>query len=231
MSAVISLSGGMDSTTLLGLVLEEHPKNEVYTLTFRYGSKHNVYENIAAQMVAEHYGVSWRLVDFSDVLDDLNVKSNLMKGQGDIPEGHYEDESMSQTVVPGRNIIFTSFMTSYAWTIEADEVYLGIHSGDHAIYEDCRPEFYEAMAEAVAAGTGGRCRLRAPFLYDNKTSIIKKGNAIGVPYHLTRTCYKDQEISCGKCGACQERLEAFAANNTWDPIEYETRDQLPKESV
>jgi len=143
---------------------------------------------------------------------------------GDIPEGHYEDESMSRTVVPGRNIIFASILTGVAWSLGAEEVWLGIHQGDHAIYPDCRPEFYRAMNEAVTLGTDGKVVLKAPFLDTNKTGILRRGLFLNVPYGYTRTCYKEQEIACGKCGSCQERLEAFAECGLTDPVEYETKE-------
>jgi 7-cyano-7-deazaguanine synthase len=225
--AIISLSGGMDSTTVLGAAIDAG--REVECVGFTYGSKHNFYENIAAQEVAEHYNVPFHLMDLSEMMSSFN--SNLLKSGGDIPEGHYEAETMSQTVVPGRNIIFASMLSGYAWSRDADEVWLGIHSGDHAIYPDCRPEFYEKMREAILAGTDDRVTLQAPFLDGNKTSIIEWGLQHEVPYHLTRTCYKDQPIACGRCGACQERLEAFRNNNLEDPIEYEFRGDLSQENV
>lgn len=217
MKAIVSLSGGMDSATVLAEALDQG--REVQAVSFYYGSKHNPFENAQAERIAAHYGVPWRLLDFSTAAQGL--KSNLMASGGEIPEGHYEDRSMSLTVVPGRNLIFVSFLTGIAWSEEAEEVWLGIHQGDHAIYPDCRPEFFYAMDQAVREGTGQRVRLVAPFLTGNKTSILKRGLELGVPYRLTRTCYKQQELSCGKCGACRERLEAFAANHTIDPIPYE----------
>lgn len=226
--AVVALSGGMDSTTLLAVALNQGCRVEC--IGFKYGSKHNEYENRAAVEVATHYGVSFQLLDLSAVMG--RFQSNLLKSGGEIPEGHYEAETMSQTVVPGRNIIFASLLTGYAWSRakenETAEVWLGIHSGDHAIYPDCRPEFYHKMREAISFGTDQRVVLQAPFLMENKTSIIRQGLGLGVPYEITRTCYCDQPVACGKCGSCQERLESFRNNGTEDPIPYETREALPK---
>lgn len=216
MKVIVSLSGGMDSATVLGLaVAKEH---EVLTVGFCYGSKHNPWENLAAENLARHYHVPFKLIDLSVVF--AGFPSHLMQEGGPIPEGHYEDESMSLTVVPARNIIFTSILTGYAWAHNAEQVHLGIHAGDHAIYPDCRPEFYNAMKEAVERGTDQRVSLCAPFLHDNKVGIITTGMKLGVPYELTRTCYTSDETACGKCGSCQERLEAFAANGITDPIRY-----------
>jgi 7-cyano-7-deazaguanine synthase len=218
MKAILALSGGMDSATVLGWLLASG--YDVECFSFAYGSKHNHWENIAAQKVAEYYGVpSHGAVDLSNITRWF--KSNLLKGQGEIPEGHYQDETMSQTVVPGRNIIFLSICAGLAWSKGASKIAIGIHQGDHAIYPDCRVEFYEAMTKAISTGTDGNVdEILAPFLHTDKVGILDWGLKNGVPYHLTRTCYKDQPLSCGKCGSCVERLEAFASVGIKDPIEY-----------
>ena len=215
--AVLALSGGMDSTTVLAWLLAQG--YSVSCASFTYGSKHNKYENRAAIDVANHYGVELVPIDMTGVMKGF--KSNLLLSGGDIPEGHYNDESMSQTVVPGRNIIFLSILAGLAWSKEASEIAIGIHQGDHAIYADCRTEFYKAMDTAIYLGTDSRVSILAPFVHTDKTGIIEWGLANKVPYSLTRTCYKDQELSCGKCGSCTERLEAFQANHIKDPIWYE----------
>jgi 7-cyano-7-deazaguanine synthase len=224
MKAIVLLSGGMDSATLLASVLASGRKVE--TLSFRYGSKHNEYENRAARLLAGYYRVEHTLIDLGEVAPHL--QSNLLKSGGAIPEGHYQESNMSQTVVPGRNSIFISIASGVAWSRGAEEVYIGAHSGDHVIYPDCRPEYINAIQEAMMLGSGGKVMVRAPFLHGDKTSILKAGFELQVPYDFTRTCYKDQEVSCGRCGACQERLEAFAAHGRVDPLEYEFRDILPK---
>ena len=224
--AIVSLSGGMDSVSLLGKVLHENDY-EIECVGFTYGSKHNFYENKAAYEVSHHYGVRYDKIDLSLVM--AHLKSDLLKSGGEIPEGHYEAESMAATVVPGRNMIFASVLAAIASSRGARAIYLGVHSGDHAIYPDCRPEFIMNMKMTILCATSGRVSLKAPFIDQTKGSIIKYGSAIKVPYYLTRTCYKDQPIACGKCGSCQERLEGFAENGIVDPIEYESRVILPKE--
>lgn len=222
--AVIALSGGVDSATTLANAMTL--RRDCHTVFFDYGSKHNTYEVDAATQIAYHYGVPFKVVNLKEAF--LLFDSNLLRTGGTVPEGHYEDKSMSQTVVPGRNIIFASWMAGYAWSIGADEVWLGIHAGDHFIYPDCRPQFFMAMREAILHGTDQRVNLQAPYLTRDKGFIINEGLAWGVPYKHTRTCYKDQPVACGKCGSCQERLTAFAANNAADPLPYETRELLPK---
>ena len=217
MKVIMALSGGMDSTTVLARLLDEG--NEVLCYGFTYGSKHNFYELAAAQKVADHYNVPFTIIDMGSITK--HFKSNLLKSGGDIPEGHYEDESMALTVVPARNIIFLSVMAGLAWSNNAERIAIGIHQGDHAIYADCRNEFYKAMDTAIYLGTDCRVEVVAPFVETDKEGILEWGICHDVPYELTRTCYKDQELSCGKCGSCVERLAAFAAMNTNDPIAYQ----------
>lgn len=228
MKVVIALSGGMDSATALAYAL--HLGHDPFTVGFTYGSKHNKYENLAARNIASHYTVPFTLVNFEEPFKQFT--SALMKSGGEIPEGHYEAKSMEQTVVPGRNIIFTAYLAGLAWSVGSSEVWLGIHAGDHAIYPDCRPGFYSAMNQAVLKGTADRVHLIAPFLSIDKAAILGIGTKdvgrFNVPYQKTRTCYKDQDTACGKCGSCQERLAAFAKNGLWDPLPYESRLILPK---
>ena len=213
---IVSLSGGIDSTVTLALAIQQG--YECLPVIFRYGSKHGFYENNAAVRISTYYKILPRFINLEVM---KNFKSNLMKDGGDIPEGHYEDKNMNQTVVPSRNIIFISILSGLAWSIGAEAVWIGIHGGDHIIYPDCRPEFYYAMKRAIELGTNERIELVAPFLPDCKTYIIQKGVELKVPFELTRTCYKEQELACGKCGSCIERLEAFSLNGIKDPIKYE----------
>lgn len=214
--AVLSLSGGMDSATVLAWLIAQGYAVTAYF--FFYGSKHNAHERLCARQLSAHYGVELVEVDLSPIMAGL--KSNLLQGQGEIPEGHYNDASMSQTVVPGRNIIFLSLLAGYAWSAGAEVIGIGIHQGDHAIYPDCRESFFAAMSSAIEEGTDGQVTIVAPFLSTDKAGILRAGDLYGVPYHLTRTCYKDQSLSCGRCGSCVERLEAFAAIGKTDPVEY-----------
>lgn len=216
--AVMALSGGMDSSTVLAWLLAQGA--EVKCLNFMYGSKHNLYEQKAAEAIAAHYGVEYQTLDLTVAFSAM--KSNLLKDGGDIPEGHYSDKSMSLTVVPGRNTIFASIMCGIAESIEAKVVALGIHQGDHAIYPDCRKEYFFAMKSAIYLASDNKVELIAPFLDTDKIGILAFGFEAGTPYQFTRTCYKDQVVSCGKCGSCNERIEAFATHGVKDPVEYES---------
>lgn len=221
---VMGLSGGMDSSTLLGYLLDL--ECEVHCCVFNYGSKHNKYENEAALRIAEyyedrHYPVYVHRFDIANLL--VESKSALMQTGEEIPEGHYNDENMRKTVVPGRNLIFISIMASLAECLKADFIHLGVHAGDHHIYPDCREDFIKAASQTVFLSTDGMVVVHAPFQRLDKRGILLTGFRFtpAVPYHLTRTCYKDQSLSCGKCGSCQERLEAFTLLNKVDPIPYE----------
>ncbi len=219
---VMGLSGGMDSSTLLALQL--HLGYEVYACVFTYGSKHNKYENKAASDIVafyqnKGYEVEEIKIDLTPVMS--NFKSSLLLSGGKIPEGHYEAESMKSTVVPGRNLIFASIMAGLAESVGALEIALGVHSGDHHIYPDCRPDFIQQLNKTIHFSSDGIVHIVTPFSNLGKHGILLIGRELNVPYELTRTCYKDQLISCGKCGSCVERLEAFEEHGITDLIEYE----------
>lgn len=221
---VMALSGGLDSAVMLGKFCAEG--HDVTVFHFQYGSKHNPYEKDAAQALANFYGKQLFQCDLSAVVG--NFKSNLLAGQGDVPEGHYEAESMRQTVVPGRNLLFIACLAGYAESIGADLVALGVHAGDHYIYPDCRPEFISSAAGTVYLSSDGKISIATPFKAIDKTAIVRVGMRYMTPFSLTRTCYKPQSRACGKCGSCQERLTAFAAVGMDDPIPYESRELIPK---
>jgi 7-cyano-7-deazaguanine synthase len=220
----VSLSGGMDSATLLGQA--RSVTRDVYCVGFTYGSKHNQYENQAARDLASYYSVPLEFIDLSRIFSGYT--SALMKDGGAIPEGHYTDATMSQTVVPGRNLIFASILASMAEHGKYTEVWMGMHSGDHAIYPDCRPSFAFHAREAIHESTEGKVKLMTPFMDITKSDILQLGYEVGVPYAMTRTCYLDDAVACGRCGSCQERLEAFSLIQREDPIQYKSRELLPK---
>lgn len=216
---IVCLSGGLDSAVTLAYVRSHQPDAEYHTVAFRYGSKHNRHELFAAIRVAGHYGTKHRVIDLTSAFSDS--KSDLMAGQGDIPEGHYQAESMKATVVPGRNTIFASVLLGYAQSIGAGHVVLGIHQGDHHVYPDCRPQWWSAMSEVYRTASEGKVALAAPFVSIDKVDIVRKGLVLKVPFEKTRTCYQDSELACGRCGSCTERLDAFSKNNATDPLPYQ----------
>jgi len=218
--AIIILSGGLDSTTLLYDLVQQRGPENVVALSFNYGSKHNVIELPLAVKSCRKLKVEHVLVDLREIFS--HFKSNLLQGGEDIPTGHYEQANMKLTIVPYRNGILLSCAIGLAESIGADTVYYGAHSGDHFIYEDTRPEFIKAFSEAAVLGTMNKIRIEAPYSNMNKASILKRGGELGVDYSLTHTCYSPNEKgeSCGRCGSCQERLESFEENKIEDPLVY-----------
>ena len=247
-NVVMGLSGGMDSATLLGRLLASGC--QVYVCSFAYGSKHSYWELKAAKQVLEYYAdeikrdeercalngqepLSYGAVvgviqmDLSDAFK--KIQSDLLKTGGDIPEGGYAEPSMSRTVVPGRNTIMISVMLGIAQSVGCDHVAVGVHSGDHHIYPDCRVEYCRAMDQVISLASEETVRLFTPFEKMDKEGILREGlykHPIPTPYHLTRTCYKFQELACGKCGSCNERLEAWGKLGRPDLVKY---DSLGKE--
>lgn len=222
MKALVVLSGGMDSTTALSAAVELHGSKEVATITFNYGSKHNAKENVAAKNVADYYQVSNKLVQLPFV-NEL-FKSDLLSSGGEIPEGHYAEDTMRRTVVPYRNAIMLSIAAGYASSIGANQLVLGNHAGDHAVYPDCREEFTKPFKQALLHGDWNPVSVIRYFENYSKAQIAEMGLKVGTPYHMTWTCYKGGDIACGRCGTDVERLEAFDLAQGTDPLEYLDRE-------
>jgi len=213
---VVIYSGGMDSFTVLNRALKDG--KEVFALSFDYGQRH-VKELECASNVCISLGVEHKVIDISSI-NQLLAGSSLTDDI-DIPEGHYEAENMKSTVVPNRNMILLSLAVGYAVSVGAAQVYYGAHSGDHTIYPDCRPEFVQKMNDVCLIANYESVEIFSPYLTVNKSAILSDGISMGLDYSNTWTCYNGREKACGKCGACEERLEAFSDNNVVDPIEYE----------
>ena len=213
---VILLSGGIDSTTLAYYLKKQG--NELYPIIFDYGQRHKKEIQVAIASAISITGANPEVIDISNC-------SNIFKGSAltdniQVPTKIYDRETMSQTVVPNRNMIFISFATAYAMTIHAELVAYAAHSGDHFIYPDCRPEFAQDMNNAIQDSSEALIHLITPFIHKSKAQIIKIGIELRVPFENTWSCYNGQELACGKCGTCVERLEAFELNNIQDPIKY-----------
>src|SRR5215213_9458811 len=205
MKTLVLLSGGMDSVTALHWAAVE--QQVVGAVSFDYGSKHNAKEIPMAAWQAARLGVRHDVI----TLDFVNrlFTSDLLQSGGDIPDGHYADENMKRTVVPFRNGIMLSIACGLAESRGGDALVIAAHSGDHAIYPDCREPFMQAMADAMTLGTYAGIRLLRPFIGCDKTEIARLGLALGVDFSQTWSCYKGGAIHCGQCGTCVERREAF----------------------
>ena len=214
--AVVILSGGMDSTTLLYDVKAQ--QYDVYALSFNYNQKHKK-ELQCAKDTCKMLKIPHKVMDLS-VLNEL-APSSLTRDDWDVPEGHYADENMKETVVPNRNMVMLSLATSYAIGLKAKKVFYGAHSGDHDIYPDCRKEFVDQLSKTIKIADWLEVDLLAPYLEIDKGDIVIKGKDLKVDYFYTWTCYKGKGKACGKCGSCVERLEAFEKAGISDPIQYE----------
>lgn len=203
--ALIVLSGGMDSTTML----YDYKDSIALAVNFNYGSNHNAREAACARENCRRLGIELEEIDLGFIGDYF--ESSLLGGADMIPEGHYEDATMRSTVVPFRNGIMLSVAAGLAESRGLRAVMLANHFGDHAIYPDCREGFVNAMASAIAEGTYEHIELRAPYTKMTKADICRRGVALGVDYSLTYSCYKGGEKHCGRCGTCIERREAMIA--------------------
>lgn len=223
MKACVLLSGGMDSVAAFYEVLATH--EVAACLSFDYGSKHNAKEIPFAKLHAERHGVTHHVIPL-DFMDSL-FKSDLLKSGGEIPDGHYAEQTMKQTVVPFRNGIMLAIAAGYAESVEAEALVIAAHSGDHAIYPDCREPFMQAMGTAMEEGTYAKIQLLRPFIDMDKAGIAKRGVELGIDFSETWSCYKGGDLHCGVCGTCVERREAFMLAGIPDPTVYERTPELP----
>ncbi|MGF6907072.1 7-cyano-7-deazaguanine synthase QueC [Fusobacterium sp. PH5-44] len=224
MKALILLSGGVDSSTCLGMTVKELGAENVVGLCAVYGQKHTK-ELKAARDIAKYYNVELIEVDLVQIFSYSN-SSLLTHSNEAIPHGDYGSQLTEtkgdavSTYVPFRNGLFLSVAASIALSKKCDVIYYGAHSDDAAgnAYPDCSREFNEAMNNAIYEGSGKKVRITAPFVNLHKSDIVKKGLELNVPYELTWSCYKGNETSCGKCGTCIDRELAFEKNNATDPL-------------
>ena len=214
-NAVIVISGGMDSTTML----YEFQNEIALAVTFDYGSTQNAREREFAIMHCKRLGIKHLIIP----LDFMHqyFKSSLLGSPDDIPEGNYDDENMKSTVVPFRNGIMLAIACGIAESNGLKRVMIANHAGDHAIYPDCRPAFVAAMSAAMQNGTYDHVAVFAPYTGLSKADIARRGAALGLDYSETYSCYKGREKHCGKCGTCRERREALREAGINDQTIYE----------
>ena len=224
---VVLVSGGMDSVAAL---YEARAAHEVVgAVSFNYDSKHNCREIPFAARHCEKLGIAHRVIPL--VFMNELFTSHLLASGGDIPDGHYEEQTMKQTVVPFRNGIMLAIAGGYAESIGATGLVIAAHAGDHAIYPDCRETFMQAMDGALRSGTYAEIGLLRPFIAMSKAQIARRGHELGVDFSQTWSCYKGGEIHCGTCGTCVERREAFQLAGLPDPTKYANISPLPARPV
>jgi 7-cyano-7-deazaguanine synthase len=215
-STIVLLSGGLDSSTLLAqCLLEERP---TIALSIIYGQRH-LAELDAAKAIAYYYKVP----HFTVGLPNTPFQGSSQTTPSiEVPEGHYADDAMKVTVVPNRNMSLLAIAAAFAISRDYTTVAYAAHAGDHTIYPDCRPEFVDAMREALRLCHFYPVELYTPFVHISKTDIAKRAKSLRLPVHLTYSCYKGRPYHCGVCGTCVERKEALQeAFDGNDPTTYE----------
>ena len=220
--AVLLLSGGLDSTTLLAYAVNE--RYTVHAMTFRYGQRHAV-EIEAARRVATLYGVR------DHVIVDIDLRTfggSALTSNLAVPKDRDDELGIPITYVPARNTIFLSFALAWAEVLEAGDIFIGVNALDYSGYPDCRPEYiaaYERMANlATRGGAEGTnpIRIRTPLIDRTKAQIIQLGLSLSVDYAITQSCYDPDPsgAACGHCDACLLRLKGFAEAGAKDPARY-----------
>jgi 7-cyano-7-deazaguanine synthase len=233
-SAVVVVSGGLDSVTLLHYIHHTYQKHDLHVVSFDYGQRHKKELEYARYHAALLHAASYRVVDITSITSLLGVSGSSLVSDNDVPEGHYAEVTMKATVVPNRNMIMSSIAAGYAVAVDAEFLALGVHAGDHFIYPDCRPNFFKALNAAIVLGNAEFGNVPeeqnpwwrqadfvvTPWIDRTKTDIARAAKALDVDVSMTWSCYKGGDIHCGKCGTCVERLEAFAEAEIEDQTEY-----------
>lgn len=224
--ALVLSSGGVDSTTCLSLAINKFGSENVTSVSFFYGQKHDK-ELKCARELANYYHIKHYELDLSSIMQYSNC-SLLTNSTQEIKHQSYAEqiaengEGRVSTYVPFRNGLMLSAAAALADSIYENEecdIYIGAHADDAAgnAYADCSTEFVDAMAKAINIGTYEKINIVAPFVDSNKAGVVKKGLELKTPYELTWSCYEGKDTPCGKCGTCIDRAAAFAANNVEDP--------------
>lgn len=221
-TAVVLTSGGLDSTTCLALAQAEG--FDLVAVSFDYGQRHSV-ELACARKVAEHFGVKAHYVFPTGLFRQIGG-SALTDDRIEVPKDALGDE-IPVTYVPARNLVFLSHAVGVAEVAGASDIYIGVNALDYSGYPDCRPEFIASMQEtarrATKAGVDGvALTIQAPLMHWTKAEIIRRGLALGAPYHLTHSCYDPtpDDVSCGRCDSCLLRIRGFKEAGAKDPIPY-----------
>ena len=223
MKARVLFSGGVDSTTCLGIAVDKYGAENVVALSIAYGQKHTK-EIECSQKIAQHYGVEHLYLDLGKIFQYSNC-SLLSHSDQEIPTESYAKQiekthgAPVSTYVPFRNGLFLSSAASIALSKGCEVIYYGAHSDDAAgnAYPDCSDAFNKAINEAIYIGSGNQLKVEAPFIGLTKAQVVKKGLELKVPYELTWSCYMGEDKPCGVCGTCIDRAKAFEANGVADP--------------
>jgi 7-cyano-7-deazaguanine synthase len=216
-NAYILTSGGLDSTTLLYWARQRY--DQIEAVSFDYGLKHNQIEREYLIKTCQKLNIKLNKINIDFI--KRSFKSSLLSDDEVVPQERYEKSNMIKTVVPFRNGIFLAILAGLAESNNIQNILIGNHGGDHAIYPDCTEEFILAMQKAIEMGTYNKIKLVSPFCNYSKADIVKLGAELNVDFSLTYSCYNGREKHCGKCSACLERKEAFKTTQIKDPTIYE----------
>lgn len=221
MKTIVICSGGLDSVSLAHMVAAEHELSRL--VSFDYGQRHRKELDYAAACAAR-LGVPHDIIDMRSI--GASLTGSALTDDIDVPDGHYEEDSMKVTVVPNRNAIMLTIAYGIAAANGDDAVATAVHGGDHFIYPDCRPAFTEAFDAMQRAALDGyaRVQLYTPFVHGSKGDIVTAGAKYNTPFAETWSCYKGHARQCGRCGTCVERREAFHLAGIADPTIYEDPD-------
>lgn len=219
---IVIMSGGMDSTTLAYDLLEK--EEDIDIISFNYGQRHKKELEYALDTALE-LSIRFDIIDLSSVGFLLaDGGSSLVDAKTEVPEGHYAEDNMSVTVVPNRNMMMIAVASSIAVARGANYVATGVHAGDHFQYPDCRPEFISMVSATTVLANLGFAKpgfaVLAPYVDKTKAEIASIGHQLGVKWEHTWSCYKGEQLHCGRCGTCVERAEAFYLAEVHDPTEY-----------
>jgi 7-cyano-7-deazaguanine synthase len=210
-TALATLSGGLDSTTALRMAIEAGWDIRT-AVSFNYGQRHKT-ELGYAHATCQQLGIKHIIIDLNKagVTEAIAASGSSLVSDNPVPDGHYAQENMVQTIVPNRNMMMISIAAAIAIAEGSESVLAATHAGDHFIYPDCRPEFMSPLAVALMAGNDGTGfqGLVLPYLTKSKTDIAYDALRLGYPLSSTWSCYKGGLTHCGRCGTCVERLEAI----------------------
>ncbi len=217
MKTTLVCSGGLDSVSLAHVLAGQGHLSRL--VSFDYGQRHTKELDFAAAC-ATRLGVPHHLIDLRSV--GATLTGSALTDDLDVPDGHYEEETMKVTVVPNRNAIMLTIAYGIASAQGDDTVATAVHGGDHFIYPDCRPDFTDAFDTMQRAALDGYAQvaLHVPFVHRSKADIVADGARVNTPFDQTWSCYKGGDLHCGRCGTCVERREAFDLAGVPDPTLY-----------
>src|SRR5437763_5991539 len=222
-SAVVLLSGGMDSCVTTAIAVHEHGPEHVAAMHISYGQRTEAREREAFQRVTQRLGISQRMLIENRSLQQIGG-SALTDKNIPVPESGHVGAGIPITYVPFRNAHFLSAAVSWAEVLGAEKIYIGAVAQDSSGYPDCRPEYYDAFTQVMRVGTKeGGIEIATPLIALRKAEIIRRGLELGAPLELTWSCYTDEREACGVCDSCVLRLRAFEAAGSKDPLPYAVR--------